>query len=171
MIPISVGFRDVARSPAEISDPGATLMSRTLRVFLGAAGFVMQVVSVCLGSMAASAFVSHIIGTSESHELAAVQYATVAVFGLALAVATSSVVPAAVGGGRWVWLLPVILLFAGICWEMSLGRPRMALYNSFLGSGEAGLSVIFVTQPALGCCCYSAVMAWQRRQWERRALL
>jgi hypothetical protein len=104
---------------------------------------------------------------------AAVEYFFCLLLAIVLALAVSALAPTSYIEGRWVWMAPVGLVALAVVGDLVGGRPSeiRQLFYVGNGEGEAGLVLVLVTQPAWGCCCYSAVMCWRRRQRERKGLL
>jgi len=74
--------------------------------------------------------------------------------------------------GRWVWLAPVGLVTLAVIGHLIGGHTSeiRQLFYVGNGEGEGGWVLVLVTLPTWGCCWYSAVMLWRRKQRQRKVL-
>jgi hypothetical protein len=78
----------------------------------------------------------------------------------ALALAVRYVFPGASRSGKWVWVLPLLILTAGFIWECTLFPFRQAIKDAFYygSAGEASLGFSLITFPTCSCIVYSLAM-------------
>ena len=70
-------------------------------------------------------------------------------------------------GGKFVWVLPALVLIFALLNELRMGSSRIGSY--FIarpGMGGEGWGIIVVTIPAVGCCFYSLAIALAIRFWR-----
>jgi lysylphosphatidylglycerol synthetase-like protein (DUF2156 family) len=115
----------------------------------------------------------HAASATDSPAWAVVTYFFCLLLAVALALAVSALAPTSNIEGRWVWVAPVGLVAVGVVLDLIGGHGSEIRQLFYVGSdeGEAGWVLVLVTLPAFGCCCYSAMMFWRRRQRERKGLL
>jgi hypothetical protein len=80
--------------------------------------------------------------------------------GFALALAVRCVFPSASRSGKWVWVLPLLMLTAGFIWDCTLFPFRQAISELlYYGSaGEASWGFVLFTSPTCSCIVYSLAM-------------
>lgn len=139
-------------------------MPHALRGWAAAlAGGAAQLAVCYFGSLWAVMVLSTWLETQEVIGTVIAEYIVFALFGLLLSVVVFALAPAAHLAGRWIWVAPVALLASGIVWDVSQFGLR-GTPDDFIGLGEAGWVRALVTEPAWGCCWYSAAMVWHDRR-------
>jgi len=157
MIPIS-GI--IPRMAGSNKVPGGTAWT----LFLGGA---LQLALAYLGPLILTVVLSGLFSAPDDTVWQVIDYLIFGVFGIGAAVLISCLISKATDSGRWIWMMPVLLLIFGLLWDMRLGAPDSAQII-FFGTGEGGWIKLFVTLPAWSCCLYSLTMSWRRRRRNRR---
>jgi hypothetical protein len=87
----------------------------------------------------------------------------------ALALAVRRVFPSASRSGKWVWVLPLLMLTAGFLWDCTLFPLRQAISELlYYGSaGEASWGFLLFTSPTCSCIVYSFAMYIADRMAKR----
>jgi hypothetical protein len=89
---------------------------------------------------------------------------------LVLALLVRRIFPDAARWGKWVWLLPVVLLTLGVIADAVQSTPRAALKGFFYygRDGEDSLGFFLITFPTFSCVIYSLTMYFAERQAARK---
>jgi hypothetical protein len=102
-----------------------------------------------------------------------IEYLFVAGVASALALLVSAIATDSFAEGVLIWIVPAGLEFIAVVWGLSSDGLVSTLHGLFLvpgpGQGEGSWGVVILTQPAWGCCWYSAIMWWRLRTKQRNA--
>ena len=82
----------------------------------------------------------------------------------AMALVASRISISAPYEGRWIWILPVLVVSAAVIWDVSIGHASELpgfFWDPGPGHGEEAIGTL-LTWPAWSCCWYSAVMQLHR---------
>ena len=114
----------------------------------------------------------HVAAPTDTPAWAVVEYLFDLLVAVALALAVSRLAPTSTIEGRWVWLAPVGLVTLAVIGHLIGGHTSeiRQLFYVGNGEGEGGWVLVLVTLPTWGCCWYSAVMLWRRKQRQRKVL-
>jgi hypothetical protein len=96
-------------------------------------------------------------------------FAASAIVGVIYGVLIRNLFPGARSTGKWVWIVPVLILLIGLILDFSAFSLKVALRDSFIprGGGKEWLVVWLVTCPAISTVFYSAAMTrWFRPRWQ-----
>jgi hypothetical protein len=89
---------------------------------------------------------------------------------LYLAIAVQRIFPGAVWSGRRIWIVPVTLLFLGLCWNVahfSLSSTLKELFYPGPG-GEAQVVFVLMTSPTVSAVAYSLGMIYATHRQASR---
>jgi hypothetical protein len=99
-------------------------------------------------------------------------YVVVMLLSIALALLVSRLFVESPREGRWVFLLPglIVTLFGlALCTKSMDKALELFYFRTGPLSGESGWGVMLLTWPTWGCCWYSAAMWFVRRKRRLRA--